>query len=76
MFGVFASYVNPIVNFVDAWRSSHAQQSELQALKREHTRLGAKVASLNDSSAAAVAARKLGMIAPGERSFSLRNLPH
>ena len=75
LFVILFSYVNPVVNFVDAWRDSHAQRSELLQLERQHSRLAAKAAALDDSGAAALAARKLGMVAPGERSYVIRALP-
>ncbi len=74
LFVILFSYVNPVVNFVDAWRDSHAQHSELLHLERQHSRLVAKAEALNDSGAAAEAARKLGMVAPGEHSFVVRGL--
>jgi cell division protein FtsB len=73
-FLILFSYINPVVNFIDAWRDSHAQRGQLQQLQRQHSRLAAKAASLDDSAAAALAARKLGMVAPGERSFVIRGL--
>jgi cell division protein FtsB len=76
LFGVFVSYVNPVVNFIDAWRDSHAERSELAKLKQEHGRLAARAASLDDTDAAVRAARKLGMVAQGERSYVVHGLPH
>ena len=74
LFVILISYVNPAVNFIDAWRDSRTQRSELVGLKEEHERLGAKVAALENSGAAARAARKLGMVAEGERSYVIRSL--
>jgi cell division protein FtsB len=72
LFVILVSYVNPAVNFFDAWRDSRAQRSEVLELRQEHERLAAKAAALEDSSAAVRAARKLGMIAEGERSYVIR----
>jgi cell division protein FtsB len=74
LFVILFSYINPAVNFVDAWRDSHAQRSQLQRLQHQHSRLAAKAASLDDPSAAVEAARKLGMVAPDEHSFVIRGL--
>jgi cell division protein FtsB len=74
LFVILFSYINPVVNFIDAWRDSHAQQSQLQQLKRQKSRLAAKAASLQDPGAAVQAARKLGMVAPDEHSFVIRGL--
>ena len=76
LFLILFSYINPAVNFIDAWRDSHAQRSQLQDLQRQHSRLAAKAASLDNAQAAALAARKLGMVASGERSFVIRGLHH
>ncbi len=72
LFLILLSYVNPAVNFIDAWRDSHAQRSELVELRQEHDRLATRAAALQDSSAAGRAARKLGMVAVGERAYVIR----
>ena len=74
LFLILLSYVNPAVNFIDAWRDSRTQRSELVELRQEHDRLAARAAALEGSGAAARAARKLGMIAQGERSYVIRGL--
>jgi cell division protein FtsB len=74
LFVILLSYVNPAVNFFDAWRDSRAQRSEVLELRQEHQRLAAKAAALEDSSAAVRAARKLGMVAEGERSYVIRGV--
>ena len=74
LFVILASYVNPVVNFIDAWRDSRAQRSELQQLRHEYSRLSARAASLDDSDAVARAAREVGMVAGGERPYVIRGL--
>jgi cell division protein FtsB len=74
LFAVLISYVNPALNFIDAWRDSRAERGELLDLSREHKRVAAKAASLKDPDAAFQEARRLGMIAPGERSYVIRGL--
>ncbi len=76
LFGVLASYVNPLVNFVDAWHGSREERSQLQELSQEHSRLVAKAASLKSPEAASEEARKLGMIVSGERAYVIQNLGH
>jgi cell division protein FtsB len=72
LFLVFASYINPLVNFVDAWRDSRAEQTQLADLKRENARLRERATSLDGPAAAESAARKLGMVSEGERSYVIR----
>jgi cell division protein FtsB len=74
LFVILASYVNPVVNFIDAWRDSRAQRSELQQLRHEYSRLSARAASLDDPGAVARAAREVGMVANGERPYVIRGL--
>jgi cell division protein FtsB len=73
LFAILASYVNPVVNFLDAWRGSHDERSQLQALSREHSRLVAKAASLKNPDATSEQARRLGMIVSGERSYVVQS---
>jgi cell division protein FtsB len=74
LFAILFSYVNPVANFIDAWRDSRSQRSELQQLRREYSRLSARAASLDDSDAVARAAREVGMVARGERPYVIRGL--
>ena len=74
LFVILFSYVNPAVNFIDAWRDSRAQRSEVVELRKEHERLAARAAALDDSKAAVRAARKLGMVTEGERAYVIRGL--
>jgi cell division protein FtsB len=74
LFLIFVSYVNPLVNFVDAWRDSQAEQTQLADLKRENARLKERAADLDGPAAAEGAARELGMVSEGERSYVIRGL--
>jgi cell division protein FtsB len=75
LFAILASYIKPGLHFIDAWRDSRAQRDELQQLQHQRSRLAAKAASLDDVDAAVQAARKIGMVAPTERSYVIR-APH
>jgi cell division protein FtsB len=75
-FAILFSYISPAMNFFDAWRGSHSTDSQLQALTQEHKQLEARAASLTDPNAEIEAARKMGMILDGERSFVVKKLPH
>ena len=74
LFVILALYVRPVLGFVDAWTDSKAERAQLHDLQREHARLRARATSLDDPGAADRAARKLGMVAPGETSYSIRGL--
>jgi cell division protein FtsB len=68
LFVILALYINPIVNFVDAWRDSGAETAQLAELKQENQQLKARAATLENSDAAELGARSLGMVSPDERS--------
>ena len=74
LFCVLLSYIRPVINFVDAWRGSHAEHAALAQLQRQRARLENKAQSLKNPSTASEEARKLGMVLPGERSFSIKGL--
>jgi cell division protein FtsB len=74
LFAILASYINPLVNFVDAWRDSRAERSLLEELRQENAKLRERAAALDGPDAAERAARKLGMVAPGEQSYVIRGL--
>jgi cell division protein FtsB len=75
LFVILALYVNPVLGFVDAWRDSKSERAQLHQLQHEHARLRERARHLDDPGAAERAARRLGMIAPGETSYALRDLP-
>jgi cell division protein FtsB len=73
LFAILASYVGPSLDFLDAWRGSRDERAQLQELSREHSRLVAREAALKSPDAASVKARRMGMIASGERAYVVRS---
>jgi cell division protein FtsB len=73
LFGVLVSYLNPVVNLVDAWRDSKAGEERLGELQREHTDLQAQVEEASSEMTMEREARRLGMIRPGERAYVIRD---
>lgn len=67
LFVILALYINPLVNFVDAWRDSKAEASQLAELKTEHKTLSERAAQLSEPDASERGARRLGMVLPDER---------
>jgi cell division protein FtsB len=76
LFAIMASYVGPSLSFLDAWRGSHDERAQLQELSREHGRLVARAAALKSPDAASEQARRMGMIASGERSYVVQSPRH
>lgn len=74
LFVVLVLYVNPISNFVDAWQESRAERERLAELKAENERLEGEAGALDNPDAAEREARRIGMVASGERSYVIRGL--
>jgi cell division protein FtsB len=72
LLAILASYVNPLVNFLDAWSDSTAEREQLQQLQQQNGKLRAKAAALDGPDAAEREARRLGMVSPGERSYVIK----
>jgi hypothetical protein len=68
LFVILALYINPVVNFVDAWRDSRSESSQLAELKQENQELLNRAKTLEHSDAAELGALGLGMVNPDERS--------
>jgi cell division protein FtsB len=68
LFAIVVLYVNPVVNFVDAWRDSGAESRQLADLKEENRELRERAATLDSAGAAERGARTQGMVQPDERS--------
>jgi cell division protein FtsB len=68
LFAILVLYVNPVVNFLDAWRDSRSESTQLAELKDENSELRKRAATLAEPDAAERGARSLGMVEPDERS--------
>jgi cell division protein FtsB len=66
---IIASYVKPALNFFDAWNDSKAEHASLVELQKENAELRKRVTAIQGEDAAERAARKMGMVASGERSY-------
>ena len=74
LFGVLVSYLNPVVNLIDAWRDSKAGEQQLVELKTENAGLRKQVDQAGDPLTLEREARKLGMVKPGERAYVVHGL--
>ena len=72
LFAVLVSYVGPSLDFLDAWQDSRTERAELQELQHENAELRARAGSLDSDDAVERAARKLGMVESGERSYVIK----
>ncbi len=74
LFLIVALYVNPLAGFVDAWQESEAEKQHLAELEQVNQDLKKRVAALEAPGGAEREARKMGMIAEGERAYVVRDL--
>lgn len=74
LFGVMVSYLNPVVNLIDAWRDSKVGEEKLAELKQENADLRQQVSRAEDPLTLEREARKLGMVKPGERAYVIHGL--
>ena len=66
-FLVLAWYVNPAMNFFDAWHDSRTERENLADLRAENAELRERAAGLEGPDAEERAARRLGMVAAHHR---------
>ena len=74
LFGVLVSYLNPLVNLVDAWTDSKAGEEQLAQLREENASLQEQVREASSPLTMEREARRLGMVKPGERAYVVRGL--
>ena len=74
LFLVLVSYLNPLVNLLQAWQGSKSSDAQLVQLKQERLELTQQLR--DDSSQAALEreARRLGMVKPGEHAYIVHGL--
>jgi cell division protein FtsB len=73
---VIASYIGPLLNLVGAWQDRRTETAQLAQLTHQNERLRARASSADGPDPAGTAARKIGMVSPGERSYFIKGLPN
>jgi cell division protein FtsB len=68
-------YVGPAASWVSAYKEAKGKRAEVAALKSENRRLLDQRKDLRDPAALARAARRLGMVKAGEKSYVIQGLP-
>lgn len=74
LIAVIASYIGPLLNLFGAWQDRHSETAQLAALTHQNERLRERANSAAGPDPAGTAARKLGMVSPGERSYFIKGL--
>jgi cell division protein FtsB len=68
-------YVNPARSYISTVRASHRRAAEVRTLERENHRLRARKQALANPRVLEGAARRLGMVKPGEQAYVVKGLP-
>ena len=74
LFLVLASYLNPLVNLLQAWQGSKSSDAQLAQLKRERVELTHQLREVSSPAALEREARRLGMVQPGEHAYIVHGL--
>jgi cell division protein FtsB len=74
LFGVMVSYLNPMVNLLQAWQGSKASEQQLAQLKEERAALTRELREVSKPATLEREARKLGMVRPGEHAYVVHGL--
>jgi cell division protein FtsB len=74
LFGVMVSYLNPLVNLLQAWQGSKASEQRLAQLKQEKVELTQQLREVSSPATLEREARKLGMVRPGEHAYVVHGL--
>src|SRR5206468_12345503 len=74
LFGVMVSYLNPVVNLLQAWQGSKSSDAQLAQLKQERMDLSQRLREVSSPATLEREARRLGMVKPGEHAYIVRGL--
>ena len=74
LFGVLVSYLNPLVNLVQAWQGSKSSEHQLEQLKHEKVQLTGQLRQVSSPATLEREARRLGMVKPGEHAYVVHGL--
>jgi cell division protein FtsB len=74
LFLVLVSYLNPLVNLLQAWQGSKSSDAELVQLKQERVELTHQLREVSSPAALEREARRLGMVQPGEHAYIVHGL--
>ena len=74
LFGVMVSYLNPMVNLLEAWQGSKSNDQQLAQLKQERLELTKQLREASSPASLEREARRLGMVKPGEHAYVVKGL--
>jgi cell division protein FtsB len=74
LFLVLASYLNPLVNLLQAWQGSKSSDAQLAQLKQQRVELIHQLREASSPATLEREARRLGMVKPGEHAYIVHGL--
>ena len=67
-------YVSPVVHWIEQSRTASHDRAQVRALQSEHDMLLARLHTLRRPDAVEQEARRLGMVAPGEKPYVVQGV--
>jgi cell division protein FtsB len=68
-------YISPVLHWIEQSRTASHERSQVNSLQAEHDMLQARLHQLRRPDAVQREARKLGMVAPGEKPYVVQGIP-
>jgi cell division protein FtsB len=68
-------YISPVLHWIEQSRTASHERSQVRSLQAEHDMLQARLRELRRPDAVQREARKLGMVAPGEKPYVVQGIP-
>jgi cell division protein FtsB len=68
-------YISPVVHWIQQSGTASHERSQLRSLQAEHDKLQTRLRDLRRPDAIPREARKLGMVAPGEKPYVVQGIP-
>src|SRR5947207_6684191 len=72
---ILVLYVSPVVHWIEQSRTASHERSQVNSLQAEHDALKARLQELRSPGSVEREARRLGMVAPGEKAYVVRGVP-
>ena|SRR5689334_2946665 len=75
LFVILILYISPVMHWIEQSGTAAHERSQVQSLQAEHNMLEARLRELHQPGAVEREARKLGMVAPGEKPYVVQGVP-
>lgn len=75
LLGVVGLYIGPARSYLKTWKVSNEKHQQLTSLERQHAALVRSSQALHQPQTVETEARRLGMVRPGEKPYSVQDLP-